>query len=98
MPDFEWKEVEEKACFEYEWAEKQINLTRFDGEYIMAFLLYEATTGWIAIIEGRETVLLAETEEEAKNAVLDELETIYEDKIADDKLMLNDIREFNKGA
>lgn len=88
---FEWKEVKP----EYNMTEKQIDLTAFCGDIVLASLLYQGKeSGWTSVIDKQEEFLEADNEKDAKSELLERLISDYGDKINDSRSILENLKEF----
>lgn len=79
MAELEWKEVEPE---QKDW-ERQIDIVAYYGEIVIGSIVYcGEEIGWQSVIDGHMDFLQAESLEDAKEEMINALESHCEDQIA----------------
>ncbi len=92
MCTMEWKEVEPQ---QNDW-EKQIDIVAYYGSDTIASIVYcGKELGWQSVINGKMDFMMANTEEEAKEEMIDVLDSHFEGEINYYKELRESLNELN---
>lgn len=92
MATMEWKEVTPEQS---DW-KRQINIVEYySGQTIASIILYDDERNWHCVIDGYIDFLSADTEEEAKKEMIEELDSHFESEIDYYEELRNSLSELN---